>query len=81
MKWLIYSINVFCVIIILWRFVVTNSDKSIILIMVYYPFLLLLNLIIAGVFKIFKNTIYKYFIDSCILLLAILVPILIWATH
>ena len=77
MKYLIYTINVFIVAIIVWRYIATNSDKSIIIIMVFYPFVLLLNLIIAGVLRLLKIEAYKYFVSSCLLLLALFIPVFI----
>lgn len=79
MKYLICAINVFLVVIMLWRFVATNSDKSIIIIIVFYPILLLLNLLIAGILKVLKIEAYRYFISSSVLLLILLIPVLFFA--
>ena len=78
MKGLIYGVNVLATVLILWRMKMIDNDKSILLIVFFYPALILLNLIIATVLKLAKNPNYKAFIQSVLLLLILLVPILIF---
>jgi hypothetical protein len=78
MKGIIYVLNVLIIILILWRMKIIDNDKSIILMVFFYPALILLNLIIATILKLVNNPNYKPFIQSVLLLLILLVPILIF---
>jgi len=51
----------------------TNSDKSPIIFMLFYPILILLNLIILIVFSILKNKVYVRILRNNILLLLLLI--------
>lgn len=75
MKYIVYIINIIALALIMWRFFATNSDKSIIILIVFYPLLIALNLTVAGILKLLKIEAYKYFTSVCLLLLALFIPV------
>jgi hypothetical protein len=77
MKYIIYSINIILVFFMLYRTIEFNDDKSILIIEVYYPILLFINLLIAGVLKLLRNNNYRIFIYSSLILLFLLIPVFV----
>ena len=75
-KFIIYGINVLLVFLMIYRSIEINDDKAFLIVAVYYPFLFALNLILAGIFRLLRKSIFKVFLQSCILLLILLLPVL-----
>lgn len=71
-----YFLNTFFVAFLVFRVYETNDDKSILLILIYYPFLIVLNLFVALILRLFKNNLYKTFVKSCLLLFILLIPVI-----
>ncbi len=68
-----YLLNLIFVGLVAYFIVKTNSDKSPILFMLFYPAILVLNLITLIVFIILKNKVFTGIIKNNILLLLLLI--------
>ncbi len=73
--YIIYAINITIIGVLFWRIKIINDDKAPLLMVVFYPCLIILNLICAGVFSLFGSDNYKSFLSAAKILLIMLLPI------
>jgi len=72
-----FFVNVFMVGLIIYFVIKTNSDKSPIIFMVFYPLLTLVNLIISVALWGFKSTKAKIYEHTIIALVVIFLPLIV----
>ena len=77
--YIIYSLNALIIVLLFWRIIVINNDKGPLLMVFYYPFLILVNLFIAGVLRVFKASSFKLFVKAVKVLLVFMIPIILIA--
>jgi len=77
--YIIYGVNALIILLLFWRIIVINNDKGPLLMLFYYPFLIVLNLFVAGVLKVFKTDSYKLFLNAVKALLVFMLPIILIA--
>ncbi len=73
----VYIINAGLVALILYSMYLENSDKSVVIIIFYYPVLILLNLVTALVLRLFKKNAYKVFLSGALFLVILLMPVIV----
>ena len=76
-KALIYSINVIITLLLVARVIAIDNDKGHLLFFFYYPGLILLNLIIGLVLKLYSKVVYKTFWQASIWMACFFIPIYI----
>ena len=76
-----FIINLLIVGLIIYTVKSDNSDKSIIIFMVFYPALFILNLIVSLVLWLFKSAHAKIYKQALIGLIILLIPSLILTTN
>ena len=73
-----YVLNLFFIVEIILLIVKTDSDKSPIIFMVFYPILVLLNIVFLIIFIFFKNKIFIRILKlNLILLIILILPIIL----
>ena len=81
MKLVVYLINLVIVCSVLYRSIQINNDKAVLLLVFFYPILIIVNAVIGLILKIRKNNLYKVFLASCVLLIVLLIPVILICRH
>jgi hypothetical protein len=71
-------VNILLVAGMLFRVCVINSDKGILILIFYFPALIILNGIMWGITEAFKRKLAKVFRFNLLLLAALLIPVIVF---
>jgi hypothetical protein len=77
-KALIYLVNVVLIALMIIRVIEIDNDKGIIIVLFYYPLLLLVNFGIGLKMRFSKNSLSRNYFEVCLCMMVLFFPILFW---